>query len=255
MCIEARELNRRRLDQVILWTAPAGADGWELADGDSRSDPRRSSQHGPLWRIAEVNGLNPLLAPLRLRLVAQTADGLWTSEPTLLHVKTIPDLPPTAELAILHDVVLPTATPIVEYRIADDRRLSQARLVVEIEPREPSGESATGDPLGEPGASPTTRRVAQDLPVGSGRVHRGTTPLSLTPLNVSPGDWLRVTVEVADQRQGRTTRWSRSPSAALRIGDLQEVLAAISSADQATEDKLDALIDGHLGGRFGGDAP
>ena len=77
--------------------------------------------------------------------------------------------------------------------------------------------------------------------------HQARYPLSLLAWKLQPGDRLKLTLEVADERGAAPSRTYRSEPVVLEVTDEAGLLAAIAEADEESEKKLDEVIQQQLG--------
>jgi hypothetical protein len=150
---------------------------------------------------------------------------------------------------------------VIEYRAADDYGLARVVLVAEIERFDPArvvpavADLSAG--IAPPAHEVPTETSRFDLhagpPVGADRLPLlGQYPLSLSPLKLAKGDRVKLTLEATDYRgeddSGRVQGESQtSEPLILEISDESGVLAAISEADQRSEERLTDLIKRQLG--------
>jgi hypothetical protein len=276
LVVECR--NKKRLNEVWMTVATTGeaetkryefqpqdADGlsWSLAGGDS-----------PLQSIRQE---------LRYEIQVVDEDDLSLEAPLRGTIRLRPDRPPSGLLEVVHKVVLPSASPVVEYRASDDYGISRLALLVHVErggSSTPPNASATGgdaaleetpssaSSAGESASSSdSSSSPAEEIPA---EVHRfdllrpgavvtaarlpliGRHALPLSTLSLAKGDRLKLTLEVTDYRgedeagQPRGTSTQSEPLV-LEISDESGVLAAISEADQRSEERLTDIIKRQLG--------
>lgn len=221
-----------------------------------------------LWSPKEANTpLTDIRRELRYEVQVVDADGLSLEAPIRGTIRIRPDEPPVAVAEVIHKVVLPTASPIVNYRATDDYGIARIAVLIEIEraasqtaPGQLTNTDATAadDRLGAPAtAAPSESHrfnvLTTDQPLTGDQLPvAGTYALALSPLKLAKGDRLKLTLEVTDFRgdndQGQPTgQPARSDSLVLEISDESGVLAAISQADQRSEQQLTEIIKRQLG--------
>jgi hypothetical protein len=229
---------------------------------ESTLELSKADQSALLWELpAAKSPLANVRQEIRYEIQVTDADSLSLEAPIRGTIRIRPDRPPTGSAEVVHKVVLPTAEPVVEFRATDDYGLSKVALIAEVERYD--AERATGPAvdLGE-GVLVAAREVpaelhrfdllqgqpllADRLPLASRHV------LSLSPLKLAKGDRVRLTLEVTDYR-GENERGEpigRSHAAeglVLEISDESGVLAAISQADERSEQRLTDIIKRQLG--------
>lgn len=234
-------------------------------DQTERFDLSKIGADGSQWALVDQNGKTPLTNirdEFRYEVQVVDADGLSLEAPIRGAVRIKTDRPPTAAADVVHKVVLPTAEPIIHYRATDDYGLASLKLIAEVErhsdqpvaaaaPEESAQSGAT--------AATTTALEKQEFPVHTGEPIRGdrlpldaSFTLSLSPLKLTKGDRLRITLEVCDYRgeneAGQPTGEKyQSDPLVLEISDESGVLAAISEADERSEQRLTDIIKRQLG--------
>ena len=157
---------------------------------------------------------------------------------------------------------MPSAEPVVEYRATDDYGISKLSLIAEVERFDPARATGESADLGEGILAP-----AQEIPMeihklsvlpagrvitGSGLPLVGKYAFPLSPLKLGKGDRVKLTLEVIDYRgenaQGQPVGTSYlSDGLVLEISDESGVLAAISAADERSEQRLTDIIKRQLG--------
>ncbi|MEX2173583.1 MAG: hypothetical protein WD872_04420 [Pirellulaceae bacterium] len=246
----------------------------KVGDESRRIDLKRQDAQGLVWSLSEQDSpLANIRAEIRYELQVQDADGLSLESPIRGTIRIRPDRLPTAAIEVVHRVVLPTAEPVVEYRATDDYGLSQIALIAEIErfdERYDEGfdEAQAANPAaaGAAGFSDGLVAPAEEIPAERHRFElltpgpiladrlplAGQHAVSLSTLKLAKGDRLKLTLEVADYRgetqDGRPAGKSQqSESLVLEISDESGVLAAISEADERSEERLTDIIKRQLG--------
>ena len=239
----------------LLLKTPTTVDRFELAKQDSA---------GYRWELAgKTTPLDRVTAELRYEIQVIDIDGLSLETPIRGSIRIKPDRPPVGSAELVHKVVLPTAEPVVEYRATDDYGLSAVRLLLEVERQSESRVEATPQTDGTETATGPAPLVAAEvtaielLPAGT-IVEAARLPLQrrhallLTPLKLAKGDRVKVTLETVDYRgknkQSETLGEShKSEPLILEISDESGVLAAISAADERSEQRLTDIIKRQLG--------
>src|SRR5207249_11468537 len=158
----------------------------------------------------------------------------------------------------------PSAEPVVEYRASDEFGISRLALVVEIERGAAKTPAAVNESAGAsdmsltPAAAVPMEGQRFEIPLASPPVFGGSLPLagkyafSLSPLGLTKGDRLKLTLEVTDYRgtneAGKPAGVaSLSDPLVLEVSDESGVLAAIGEADQRSEERLTDMIKRQLG--------
>jgi hypothetical protein len=229
----------------LLLQSQAGAHRYDLVATD---------QDKLLWRLPGESLLADVHRDVQYEVQVVDMDGLGLESAIRGKIHVQADELPTASAETVHRVVLPTAQPVIHYRATDDYGISRLAVVGQVER---GGAKAAGD---EPSAAravkgevhrfdvlPVDRVITDDrLPV------EGNYPLPLSQLALAPGDSVHVTVEVTDYRgktgTGATAgQLARSNPLVLQISDENGVMAAISQADQRSEQQLTEIIKRQLG--------
>jgi hypothetical protein len=242
------------------------ASAWMLVktkDQTHRYDLAKQDGTGLVWSLATAGSpLANIRDEIRYEIQVIDTDGLSLEMPLRGTIRIRPDRPPTGSAEVVHKVVLPEAAPVVEYRATDDYGLSSLALVAEVERFDPDREAGDSTDLGQ---APIV--AAQEIPA---EIHRfsvlppgqvivagrlplaGKHSLDLAPLKLAKGDRVRLTLEVTDYRgendqdQPVGTPYL-SDALVLEISDESGVLAAISEADERSEQRLTDIIKRQLG--------
>lgn len=214
------------------------------------------------WKLpADKSPLTSIRREIRYDIQVIDADGLSLESPIRGNIRIRPDRPPTGSAEVVHKVVLPTAEPVIEYRATDDFGLSKIALVAEIERFDPSRASGPAVDLGQGVVAPAKEMPVElhrfellaGKPVLSDRLPlAGRYSLPLSPMTLAKGDRVKLTLEVTDYRgendQGIPTgQLHAGEGLVLEISDESGVLAAISQADERSEQKLTDIIKRQLG--------
>ncbi|HMC12666.1 MAG TPA: hypothetical protein VKH44_15305, partial [Pirellulaceae bacterium] len=227
--------------------------------------PRDSNRY--VWSPAAAEtALKDIRQELRYEIQVVDADGLSLESPIRGTIRIRPDQPPTGLAEVIHKVVLPAAEPLIAYRASDDYGISRLALVVDVErggikalaPTASDDTSTADSRIASPAAALPTEShryeiLAPKEPLTSERLPMaGSYALSLSPLKLTKGDRIKLTLEVTDYRgendEGPVAgQIALSDSLALEISDESGVLAAISQADQRSEQQLSEIIKRQLG--------
>jgi len=224
--------------------------------------PQASQRQGSerlLWTLPVTEtALHAIREELHYTLEAIDADGQSPESPIRGTIHIRPDQPPTSSIQIVHKVVLPTAEPVISYRASDDYGIARLGVVVEVE-RKTGGENAAVE---SPPADTIEKHRFAVLPPGEPiRGDRlplaGQHRLSLSPLKLAKGDRLKLALEVTDDR-GQNEQGQNEPGQpagvsatseplVVEVSDESGVLAAISQADERSEQQLTDIIKRELG--------
>jgi hypothetical protein len=171
--------------------------------------------------------------------------------PIRSYIRIKADRPPVCSADVVHRVVLPTAKPKIGYRANDDYGIAQLRLHVQVEHERrdaPESKDAvvpiellTGAPV-----------LAGHLPL-TGQHELDLTALILAengsskPLQLVKGDRVKLALEVVDHRGEAPGVSYQGDPLILEISDEAGVLAAITEADERSEQRLTDIIKEQLG--------
>jgi hypothetical protein len=245
------------------WLTVAAKDGAQRYDlAQQASDPSRwalQAADSPFQRLSEE---------LKYEIQVTDEDGLHLEMPLRGVIRLRPDRPPTASAEVVHRVILPTAEPVVRFRATDDYGIGAIRLAVEVqrkasesdrsaEPDNPFGvkEPGTDAGLAGEGALVPAEKKTFNIPPPTGAypiqaglpITDGRFAVPLAALNLAKGDAVKLTVEVVDDRGEAAGVAAFSEPLMLEISDESGVLAAISEADQRSEERLNDIIKRELG--------
>jgi hypothetical protein len=232
-------------------------------DQAQRYDLQKDDSAGLRWSLAQAD--SPLVRirdEVRYEIQVIDRDGLSLESPLRGTIRIRPDRPPTGSAEVVHKVVLPAAEPVIEYRATDDFGLSKLVLVAEVERYDPARGTDESVDLGQ-GPIIAAEEIPAEihrfnvLPAGQ-VVAAGRLPLvgkhsvGLSPLKLAKGDRVKLTLEVTDYRgenaQNEPVGASYlSDALVLEISDESGVLAAISEADERSEQRLNDIIKRQLG--------
>lgn len=239
--------------------------------GAQRFDLVREDDAGLRWKLPEgtETPFDRVTEELRYEIQVQDTEQLSLESPIRGVIRIKSDRPPTGSAEVVHHVVLPTAQPVVHYRATDDFGLSQLNLIAEIERPTPDSDLPSSDSslsgsssLGSVTTSATATTAAekrvipllQVKPLLSGSLPaQGSYRLNLAELSLAKGDRVKLTLEVIDYRgedeSGKPPLGQSylSDPIALEISDESGVLAAISEADERSEQRLTDIIKRQLG--------
>lgn len=233
-----------------------------------RLELTKTDDSGKSWHLSQHGGNSSPLARVTKELTYEIqvldGDGLSLESPLRGTIRINPDRPPTGGAELVHKVVLPEAQPVIEYRAADDFGVARVRLAVDIErhlgdivPTMPPGESAShtgpmAESSGSQMESATLELYSADAsgtklePKLTGKYSLALAKLPLAQ-KLTKGDRVKLTLEVTDFRGDATGASYFSDPLVLEISDESGVLAAISEADERSEQRLTDIIKRQLG--------
>jgi len=181
-------------------------------------------------------------------------DGLSLESPIRGRIRVQPDELPTVVAETIHRFVLPTARPVIHYRATDDYGISQLSIVAQVD--RARAQTAGDTPTDAHWRSAESHRFeilpAKQLLTDDKLPTEGNYSLPLSQLGLAKGESIRLTLDVTDYR-GTTTAGSATGEAArsnaiiLEVTDESGVMAAISQADQRSEQQLTEIIKRQLG--------
>lgn len=249
---ETRRLELVKSDEAGLhWRLDVGRSFRAADDRDGPEGP--SYEENPLVRVAKE---------LTYEIQVLDGDGLSLESPLRGSIRIKPDRAPSGGAEVIHKVVLPEAAPVIEYRAADDFGVASVRVIVDIErhqgqivPTMPPGESAShtgpmADSSGSQMESASLELYAarsnspQSKLTGNYALDLGKLPLAK---KLAKGDRVKLTLEVIDFRGDAPGSSYYSDPLMLEISDESGVLAAISEADERSEQRLTDIIKRQLG--------
>jgi hypothetical protein len=249
--------NEKSLSAVWLVTKVDGkAKRFELAKQDNA---------GRLWQLTTASGeKNPfarITEELKYEIQATDTDGLSLEAPLRGVIRIRPDRSPSGAAEVVHKVVLPAAEPVVHYRATDDYGIAQLKLQVEVERQQNEkavpGTAGIDQSSTQPAplvaaeraevpilAKGTTLTSAKLPTVGQYKLQLGKLPFSP---KLAKGDRIKIVLEVVDYRGEQPGVSYYSDPLVLEISDESGVLAAISEADERSEQRLTDIIKRQLG--------
>ena len=232
-------------------------DAWLIVTSDE--EPRRYSlirqdDRGFAWALADSNtSFSQISREVRFEIQVTDEDDLHLETPIRGYIRIKADRPPTCTAGIVHRVVLPEAKPVIEYRAADDYGIAELALHIQIERAQNNGEEVAPD------ERQTVPILMQSQPILADQLPLvGTYELDLASIRVeqegqpvraevAKGDRLKLTLETIDYRGETPGESHMSDPLVLEISDESGVLAAISEADERSEQRLTDIIKQQLG--------
>ena len=173
-----------------------------------------------------------VVEPMRFRVQVVDEHGLSLDRPISGTVQVTEDRPPRIAAAAVSRYVLPTATPRIKLRAVDDYGVSRVLLHQTIHHADAN-------------QTQSSATVAQwdDHPANREMWHE----LALTPLQLSKGDRVTVSLEAIDYRGGDEGRPGRSDPISFVVTDREGLLEAMRKLDDQMVEKLDEIIQAQLG--------
>jgi hypothetical protein len=247
-------LNNKPLASVKMIVKAGGS--------ESTHELVKSDDTALVWNLpADKSPLANIRQEVRYEISVTDADSLSLDAPIRGTIRIRPDRPPTGSAEVVHKVVLPTAEPVIEYKATDDYGLSKVALVAEIERFDAAAKATEAVDLGQGVVA-----AAEEVPAEIHRIEliQGKTVLadklplsarhaiSLSPMKLAKGDRVKLTLEVTDYRGENAAgevvgQKHASDALVLEISDESGVLAAISAADERSEQRLTDIIKRQLG--------
>lgn len=225
----------------------------------SEEEPHRhpliqQDSEGFVWSLD--NGDTPfsqVTREIRFEIQVTDEDDLHLEAPIRGYIRIKADRPPTCTANVVHRVVLPTAKPVIEYRAGDDYGIAELALKIQIERAQNNGDEIAPDerhtlPLLD-GSEPV---LADKLPLmGSYELDLAAIQVEQDgqqiPAELAKDDRLKLTLETIDFRGDIPGESYQSDPLVLEISDESGVLAAISEADERSEQRLTDIIKQQLG--------
>jgi len=237
--------NKKRLTKA--WLTVAG-------EGEARQYPlTQEDNDGYRWTLATRDTpFSRIDHELRFEIQVTDEDGLHLQTPIRGYIRIRADRPPTCTAGIVHRVVLPTAKPTIEYRCGDDYGIARLAVHVQIE----RGQNDSEPILDErqtlsllDNSDPLTTDV---LPlVGTYEFDLAALQIEedgrQRPAELAKDDRLKLTLEAIDYQGDAPGQSYMSDPLVLEISDEAGVLAAISEADERSEQRLTDIIKQQLG--------
>ncbi|HTN77330.1 MAG TPA: hypothetical protein VL096_18855, partial [Pirellulaceae bacterium] len=228
-------------------------------DGVKKLPFTKTDDAGLKWSLPAADSpFKNITEEIRYEIQVTDVDDLHLDTPIRGVIRLRPDRAPSGSAEVVHRVVLPTANPVIGYRLNDDYGISQVLLKVEIER---SNESAGTPPPGfDPAFDVAPAAQNEQDKIVSFTLHskeqpflpttepiRGAYELHLSPLMLVKGDRLKLTLDITDYRGAAVGQTYLSDPLILEISDESGVLAAISEADERSEQRLTDIIKKQLG--------
>lgn len=195
--------------------------GYEQRQGSLPFDPE-----SPLEDLRET---------LTYKLTAVDQHGLSPQGTPRGTIRVMTDKAPRAVASMIHKVVLPGAQPQLRLKVDDDFGLAGVHLELRVER---NMETVLEEKVS----------LNQELALTPGQTTlEQSHALALSRWKLQPGDRLQITFAAQDDRGVNPGKLGRSEPLVLEIADESGVLAAISEADQQSEQLLGELIQRQLG--------
>lgn len=221
----------------------------------------KADEQGLAWTLPPTGTpLAEVREEIRYEVQVIDSDDLNLETPIRGAIRIRPDRPPSGSAEVVHRVVLPTARPVIGYRLNDDYGISRLALRVDVERGEdalgtsPPVGTSIGDTPTSPAALASQEKPTHFVlhspnmaPLPTPEPVRGTYTLDMSKLKLSKGDRLKLTLEITDYRGEAPGQTYLSDPLVLEISDESGVLAAISEADERSEQRLTDIIKKQLG--------
>jgi hypothetical protein len=218
-----------------------------VATDDLNTSWKLDSQDTPLFRVS---------GETRFELHVLDEHGLQPDAPIRGLVRLRADRLPNGSMTVVHRVVLPAAKPRIDFRMTDDYGISKALLHISARKRQNDrlsvadvnvdGDENTEQPKDDqppsiPLLANNTIVLAKDLP------YTASHEVDLTSFELVKGDQIEITLELIDYRGDDQGESFFSDPLLLEISDESGVLAAISEADERSEQRITDIIKRQLG--------
>lgn len=233
------------------------ADAWLTVT--SEEEPHRyslSQQDGDglVWSLTVADTpFSRVTREIRFEIQVTDEDDLHLEAPIRGYIRIKADRPPTCTANVVHRVVLPTARPVIEYRAGDDYGIAELALQMQIERAQNNGDEIALDERYTLQLLDDSRPILADqLPLmGSYELDLALVQIQRdgesVPAELAKGDRLKLTLETVDFRGDIPGESYQSDPLVLEISDESGVLAAISEADERSEQRLTDIIKQQLG--------
>ena len=226
-------------------------------DTSQRIDLRPADSQQRRWELPDVETpLHRVTSPCRYEIQVEDTDGLQMPTTLRGRVQLRTDRLPAGTAAVIHQTVLPNARPVVEYQAADDFGIHSIRLLVDIQRTMPTQLESPKTSLSTNSAAPASADrplerqafalLTQTPVLAAALPLTGRWPLDLAPFDLTPGDLLKLTLEIVDFRGKQPGKRFVGESVILTISDERGVLESITGADQEAQQKLNEIIQRQL---------
>ena len=220
---------------------------------------------GTQWQLqSELPALDNVQSPATISFQVIDEDDLQLESPVHKTIRLKPDRKPLASAEVAHRVVLPTAKPRIDFHVNDDFGVASIAIELQVERGEVSmrhrdSDSSASESSADEGNADESDTDEADadrnlLSVHSAEPiladalpHQGQYPLDLTPFRLVKGDQIRLTLSVTDYRGDQPGETYYAAPVTLEISDENGVLAAISEADEQSDERLTDIIKKQLG--------
>ena len=240
VALSIRCSNGKKLEEVwITATAASETKRYDLV-----------AQEG-VWQFAAENSpFQNVAAPISFDIQVTDEDGLHLETPFRGNIRIRTDRVPHGTAGIVHNVVLPTATPVIEYRVNDDFGIAKIDMHVQVE----RAKNRSADEVALVSAQEDEKHVLAVfdgeqpiLAAKKGLPLQAAYTLNLSSFGLAKGDRLKLTMEFTDYRGDQPGKSYLSDPLVLEVSDESGVLAAISEADERSEERLSDIIKRQLG--------
>ena len=182
--------------------------------------------------------LAAVVEPVRYAVAVVDEDGQRLPRPIEGTIRIQADTPPRVAAAINTRYVLPNAIPAVHFRAMDDYGLR--RLAIQYQVSRDGAEA------------PRTGEIEMYALADGAKPPRDVQPtegftLDLTPLQLSKGDTLEVTVTAVDYRGDRPGETAQADPVVFEVTDEQGVRASMLESDRHSAQQLKTMIQRQLG--------
>jgi hypothetical protein len=226
----------------------------KIGEKNERYEFKPTNDAKTTWALTdEKSPFRDIRDEIRYELQVTDEDGLHLETPIRSIIRLRPDRPPSGTAEVVHRVVLPNARPVVSYRLNDDYGIGKLALLVEIEHEDmalvsaDSSNETTSDSRAPDSTITLNLHAPPKPPLPTAEQYHGAYTLDLAPLDLTKGDRLKLTLEITDYRGEAPGQVYLSDPLILEVSDESGVLAAISEADERSEERLTDIIKKQLG--------
>jgi hypothetical protein len=247
---------------------------FQKEDGQQRINLEPTDEKKTSWKLVSTKTpLYRVSGETRFELHVTDEDGLQPDAPIRGLVRLRADRLPNGSMTVVHRVVLPAAKPKIDFRMTDDYGISKAMLHIsprkrqnddltvsaETEPTPEPTPELTSDPASDPTSDPTAEPPADDrtpsiplladntIVLAKDLPYTASYEVDLAGFDLVKGDQIELTLELIDYRGEQLGESFFSDPLLLEISDESGVLAAISEADERSEQRITDIIKRQLG--------